>query len=277
MILKEKASKNEAGFKYSQPTWKKIHSASEELQWIHKFLFIVGLDKAASNASFICINHIRAQALVRLQGKYFAPCRQNNTWINPLKKAEDLFEKNCLLHPEIPLRIARLPYLMGTFKQHKTTYKSLTNARNSIFSTIAQFITVALKGIIPIIKQWFSKRTRTYSSLMGTETLNFWVIDFVMDLALNLPNKIHNIFLTDIAHCYEAIPLEGSDNLMEAISKLISYAFRQKRIDHPKFVQKLWIRFDEVKMIASSLKWASQAPQSGIWVEISEERLILLN
>ena len=64
---------------------------------------------------------------------------------------------------------------------------------------------------------------------------------------------------------------------MEAISKLISYAFRQKRIDHPKFVQKLWIRFDEVKMIASSLKWASQAPQSGIWVEISEERLILLN
>lgn len=136
MIPKEKASKNVAGFKYSQPTWKKIHAATEVLQWIQQFVFIAGLDKAASNASFICINHIRAQALVRLQGKDFAPCRQNNSWINPLMKAEHLFEKICLLLPEIPLRSARLPYLMGTFKQHKNTYRWLTNAHNSIFSTI---------------------------------------------------------------------------------------------------------------------------------------------
>ena len=220
-------------------------------------MFIAGLHKAASNASFICINDIRAQALVRLQGKDFAPCRQNNSWINPLKKAEDLFEEICLLLHEIPLHIAQLPYLMGMFKQHKNTYRWLTNAHNSVFSTIAQFITVALKGIIPTLKQWFSKRTRTYSSLMGTETSNFWVIDSVMDLALNLLDKIHDIFVVDIAHCFEAIPLEGIDNLMEAILKLISYAYRQKRIDHPKSEQKLWIRFDEVKMIASSTKWAS--------------------
>jgi hypothetical protein len=55
MILKEKASKNEGGHKHSQPSWKKIHSATYEFQWIQQFLFIVGLDKAASNASFICI------------------------------------------------------------------------------------------------------------------------------------------------------------------------------------------------------------------------------
>lgn len=85
-----------------------------------------------------------------------------------------------------------------------------------------------------------------------------------MDLTLNLPDIIHNIFVADIAHCYEAIPLEGRDNLMEAISKFISYAYRQKRIDHPKSEQKLWIRFDEVKTIASSTKWASQTPQSGL-------------
>ena len=30
-------------------------------------------------------------------------------------------------------------------------------------------------------------------------------------------------------------------------------------------------------MIAASSKWASQAPQSGLWVEMSEEKLILLN
>lgn len=87
---------------------------------------------------------------------------------------------------------------------------------------------MALKGIIPVLKQWFYKRSQTYRSLMGTETSNFWIIDSVIDLALNLPHKIHDIFVADIAHCYEAIPLEGKDNMMEAISKLISCAYRQK-------------------------------------------------
>lgn len=173
--------------------------------------------------------------------------------------------------------MARLPYLMGTYKQHKNTYRWLTNAHDSIFSAIAQFITTTLKGIIPILKQWFSRRIQTYHSLMGIETSNFWIVDSVIDLALNLPEKIYDIFVLDIAHCYEAIPLEGRDNLMEAISKLISKAYQQIRINHPKSEQKLWVRFDENKMIASSTKWASHIPNSGLWVEINEERLILLN
>lgn len=166
---------------------------------------------------------------------------------------------------------------MGTFKQHKNTYRWLTNAHKSIFSTIAQFITTALMGIIPVLKQWFAKRTQTYSLLMGTVTKNFWLIDSVIDLALNLPYKIHDVFVADIAHCYEAIPLEGNDNLMGAISKQISFAYQQKRIDHPRTEQKLWVRFDERKMIASSTRWASHSPNGGLWVEITEDRLVCLN
>jgi hypothetical protein len=276
-ILKEKASINMGGFKYSQPSLKKTNSAMNELQWIQQFLFIAGLDKASSNASFICISHMRAQALLRLQGKDFKPCLDNGKWINPLQKAEVLFVEICYLLPEIPLYSAKLPYLMGTFKQHKKTYRWLTNAHNSVFSTIAQFITTALMGIIPVLKIWFSKRIQTYGSLMGTNTKNYWVIDSVIDLALNLPEKIHDIFVADIAHCYEAIPLEGDDNLMNAISKLISYAYQQKRIDHPRSIQSLWVRFDERKMSASSTRWAAQPPNSGLWVELTEERLIGLN
>ena len=102
-ILKEKASKNCEGFKHSQPSWRKIHSAIDELQWIQQHLFIAGLDKAASNANFICINHIRAQALLRLQGKDFAPCQQDGSWLNPLQKTKELFNEICSLLPEIPL------------------------------------------------------------------------------------------------------------------------------------------------------------------------------
>lgn len=276
-ILKAKASLNVGGFKYSQPSFKKRQSAMDELQWIQQYLFIAGLDKAASNASFICVSHMRAQALLRLQGKDFAPCLHNEVWTSPAQIEEKLFDEMCSLLPEIPLQSARLPYLMGTFKQHKLTYRWLTNAHKSIYSHIAQFITIALMGIIPVLKQWFAKRTQTYSSLMGIETKNFWMIDSVLDLALNLPERIHDVFVADIAHCYEAIPLEGDDNLMSAISKLVTYAFRQKQIDHPRSEPKLWVRFDEKKMTASSAKWASYEPKDGLWVEMSADRLIGLN
>ena len=276
-ILKEKASMNVGGFKYSRPSLKKIHSAMDELQWIQGLLFVAGLDKASSNASFICISHMRAQALIRLQGKDFAPCINNEAWMSPLDKVEEVFEEICSLLPEIPMQIARLPYLMGTYKQHKNTYRWLTNAHNSVYSTIAQFVTTALMGIIPALKSWFAKRIQSYGSLLGTRTKNFWMIDSVIDLALNLPEKMFDVFVADIAHCYEAIPLEGNDNLMTAISKLISFAFQQKRIEHPRSDQNLWVRFDEGKMTASSTRWASKSPNGDIWVEISEERLVSLN
>jgi hypothetical protein len=273
-ILKQKASQNTGGFKHSQPSFTKIHPAMDELAWVQQYLFISGLDKASANASFICISHIRAQALLRLQGKDFAPCMLDEGWINPEHKAEELFEDICALLPELPLRIARLPYLMGTFKQHKNAYRWLTNAHNSIYSTIAQFITIALLGIIPLLKQWFSKRIQTYTSLMGVDTSNFWIIDSIIDMALNLPEKIHDIFVADITHCYEAIPLDGDDNLMNAISSLISKAFRQNHIEHPRSIHKLWVKFDEGKSVATTSRWASNTPSNGLWVELTEDRLV---
>jgi hypothetical protein len=103
------------------------------------------------------------------------------------------------------------------------------------------------------------------------------MIDSVLDIALNLPDKVYDVFVADITHCYEAIPLEGDDNLMDAISKLISFAYQQKKIEHPRSMQSLWVRFDEGKGIASSTRWASHCPNGEIWVEISEERLVALN
>ena len=194
-----------------------------------------------------------------------------------MQKAEEVFEEICSLLPELPLQGARLPYLMGTFKQHKNTYRWLTNAHKSVFSTIAQCITTALMGIVPVLKQWFAKRAQSYSALMGTTTKNFWIIDSVIDLALNLPEKLHDVFVADITHCYEAIPLKGCDNLMGAISNLTKIAYQQRRIDHPRFVQNLWVRFDERKMTAVTARWASHNPCGEVWVEITEERMVGLN
>lgn len=92
-----------------------------------------------------------------------------------------------------------------------------------------------------------------------------------------MPDKLHDVFVADIAHCYEAIPLKGSNNLMGAISKLIKIVFQQRRIDHPKSEQSLWVWFDENKMDASTTRWASHNPCGGLWVEITEDRLVCLN
>lgn len=113
--------------------------------------------------------------------------------------------------------------------------------------------------------------------MLGADTRNFWIIDSIMDMTLNLPDKIHNIFVADITHCYETIHVEGDDNLVHAISKLILNAFQQNRMEHPRSLHQLWVKFDEVKMTATTTKWASSPPSNGIWVELSAERLISLN
>jgi hypothetical protein len=59
------------------------------------------------------------------------------SWINPNTIAEDVFEDISLLLPEKSLQTAWLPYLLGMFKKYKNTYRFLTNAHDSIFSTMA--------------------------------------------------------------------------------------------------------------------------------------------
>ena len=55
-------------------------SVESELTWILKHVFNSGLDKAANNACFICISHIRYQALARLNGPDFEPCCNDGNW-----------------------------------------------------------------------------------------------------------------------------------------------------------------------------------------------------
>jgi hypothetical protein len=48
-----------------------------------------------------------------------------------------------------------------------------------------------------------------------------------MDAILNFPEKIHDIFVADITRCYESIPLQGSDNFIQAVTFIINLAFKQ--------------------------------------------------
>ena len=79
-ILISALKANLYGFRYSKPHIFSDKDVNNELSWILKHVFISGLDKAANNACFICIHHIRYQALARLNGLDFEPCCNDGSW-----------------------------------------------------------------------------------------------------------------------------------------------------------------------------------------------------
>jgi hypothetical protein len=91
-------------------------------------LYCSGLDKAANNACFICIKHIRLQALECLTGVDFAPCKENGLWMLPSSILDQVSGDLKWILPESPPPYQALPYLMVTYKQHKGKYRWLTNA-----------------------------------------------------------------------------------------------------------------------------------------------------
>ena len=79
-ILISALKANLYGFRYSKSYIFSDKDVNNELSWILKHVFISGLDKAANNACFICIHHIRYQTLVRLNGPDFEPCCNDGNW-----------------------------------------------------------------------------------------------------------------------------------------------------------------------------------------------------
>lgn len=77
-ILKAASQANKYGFKFSGSFLFDISAVKNETEWLLKHLFCSGLDKATNNACFICIKeHMHLQALERLFGDDFLPCKTN--------------------------------------------------------------------------------------------------------------------------------------------------------------------------------------------------------
>ena len=159
-ILLEAYKLNKFGFGYSQPYLFSIKAVNDEMTWLLKHVFISGLDKASNNAYFICISHIRQQALERLNSIDFLPCVANDIWTS-LEDATTSIQENIYeLIPDIYSDSHELPYIMAIFKFHKKKYRWITNAFGSIYVNLATLITVATMTLLEEVKQW-AKTTLT--------------------------------------------------------------------------------------------------------------------
>lgn len=164
---------NRFGFKSSGPALFSQMTVMNELRWLLSHLYISGLDKANNNPCFMCIKHIRLQALHRLSSEDFTPCMTGTYWDLPSIILESIrFELTQLLPEALPVYMA-LPFLMTSYKQHKLKYRWLTNAFHSIYTNIASLLTVATMVVLESFRSWAKKTVDGYRKFLGVDTSIF--------------------------------------------------------------------------------------------------------
>ena len=71
-------------------------------------------------------------------------------------------------------------------------------------------------------------------------------------------------------------PLEGDDNLHDAVSYLIKIVFAQQKKHHPRSSPLIWV-WVNVEGEAAKAIWATSTPQYGSWFSVDSNRLIQLH
>ena len=205
--LKNAAKTNRSGFWHSGLDLLPQNAVQNEFKWILANLYCSGLDKASNNVCFICIKHIRLMALERLSCDDFKPCKDGNTWSLPTHITDQLVQEITEIVPQLQISSISLPYLMATYKLHKGKYRWLTNAFQTVFSNLAHMLTLATMAVLEQVKDWAKSTMVGYKSFLQCSTSIFWLVNSSIEVALNLPEKIDDVFVADITRCYEAIPL----------------------------------------------------------------------
>jgi hypothetical protein len=126
--LKVASRANKYGFRHLGQYLLDLPPIKNELQWLAEHLYCAGLNKVANNACFMCIKHIRLQAFQRLMGTDFTPYKDLTLWSLPTSILDQVKKQLITLLPECLPIFNTLPYLMASYKLHKTKYRWLTNA-----------------------------------------------------------------------------------------------------------------------------------------------------
>ena len=271
--LKSCSKTNKYGFRSSEPDLLKTEQVKDEVAWLTSHLFCSGLDKAANNACFVCIKHIRLMALERLCGPDFMPCRENTVWDLPSTVLDLTALEIRELIPELQISHRSLPYLMCTYKLHKNKYRWLTNAHQTVYTNLAHFLTITTMIVLDLVKEWAMGLSQGYTNFLQVNTSLYWLVNSSIEVALNLPEQIHDVFVADITRCYESIPLHGPDNLIDAVAFVIRTGFRHAKVGHPRASPLIWVRVN-FEGTAAKASWSTSRPSGGDWFAISADRLI---
>ena len=274
--MRSAMKENLYGFRYSKPHIFSEKAVENELAWLLKHVFISGLDKATSTACFICVFHIRNQALLRLNGPDFEPCQHNGSWESIEDVTNKIKSELTNLVPELPINDIELPYIMGIYKFHKKKYRWISNAFGSIYVNIATLLTLSTMALLEEVKEWANTTIKGYKNFMGVDTSIYWIIDSINDFTLNIPDVINNIYVADITRCFESIPISGKDTLYDAMVFITNLGITNMRRKHPNSEQLLWIKIND-KGVTTKAIWTSTCPKFGNWFPIPISKFLQIH
>ena len=146
------------------------------------------------------------------------------------------------LLPELPMHEEELPYIMTTYKVHKKKYMWISNAFGTIYVNIATLFTISTMALLNEVNEWATTTVKGYRNFLGIDTSIYWIIDFITDFTLNIPEKINNIYVADITKCFESIHVSGKDTMYDAMEFITQIGVSNMRRKHPKSEHLLWVR-----------------------------------
>jgi hypothetical protein len=111
-----------------------------------------------------------------------------------------------------------------------------------------------------------------YHNFLQVDTSIYWIVESILQVNLNLPRAITDVYVADITRCYESIPLDGCDNLLDALCSVIRIGYQEQATSSPKNKTSLWIKLapDGTPTLA---RWATSMPKLGYWIDMPEHRL----
>ena len=170
LILLEASKQNKFGFRYSQTFLFDDKIVNNELNWLIEHVYISGLDKASNNACFICVDHIRKQALERLNNQDFLPCMNNGQWSSIKEVTFDITKAIQEIIPELHIDNNELLYIMAIYKFHKQKYRWISNAFGSKYVNLASLVTIASMSLLEEVRQWANTTLTGYRNFLKVNT-----------------------------------------------------------------------------------------------------------
>jgi hypothetical protein len=87
--------------------------------------------------------------------------------------------------------------------------------------------------VLEYVKEWAAETVVGYNNFLKCDTALNWLVNSSIEIALNMPEHIHQVFVANITRCYESISLQGDDNLTNAIAHIICIGYCQAKTHHP--------------------------------------------
>ena len=165
---------------------------------------------------------------------------------------------------------------LATYKIHKSKYRWLTNAFATVFSNIATLLSITSSLILESFKEFAKMMEQSFHDFLQVKTSMYWIINSSVEATLNFPKNMKDIFVADITCCYESIPLEGNNNLLDAIKYITLQGYKHVGRKHPRAVTCLWVRLS-YEGIPIAVKWATNSLGYSNWFQLTSDRLICLH